>query len=223
MAVIPQSTPTSPAIEVPSPTITDSVMEFFPQPTPAPYVTPNETRINSTPVDYLSFLNRQPEFTKTFIMEGYPVGLLVNVTRGPLYVVFTVNPAIDCLQNPASCAGTDAAPSNPYMTITVLDNQTNETVAEDGYGGIFSSDTGNYNNCNAQSNNGQSSGTISNTYSWVPNDNVCSQSGPRYIKVYRSGQFQIILNGNYLDVTVSVITGSSPQVTPSVTAGDDDS
>jgi hypothetical protein len=219
-AVVPQSATIPQPNTTPVPIITDSVMEFSPQPTPDPYVIQHGARINGTPVQYLSFLNRQPDFTRTYTMNGYPVGLLVNVTQGPLYIVFTVNPENDCLKDPDSCRGSVTVPVNrPYMTITVLDNQTNETVAEDGYGGEFSSDTGNYNNgCSSY----QSS--VSNSYSWAPNDNVCQQPGPRYITVYRSGQFQIIMDGSYLDVTVSIITGSSPYpATTSVTAGDDDS
>src|SRR5208283_215128 len=147
MAVIPHSTPTSISDDVPTPKITDSVTEFSPQVTPNPYVFPQAVQINETPLQYLSFLNRQPDFTKTYTMNGYPVGLLVNVTQGPLYIVFTVNPENDCLKDPDSCRGSvTVSVSRPYMTITVLDNQTNETVAEDGYGGEFSSDTGNYNN-----------------------------------------------------------------------------
>jgi hypothetical protein len=39
-----------------------------------------------------------------------------------------------------------------------------------------------------------------------------SEPGPRYIPVYREGQFQITIQGSYLDVTVSVITGASPDL-----------
>ncbi|MFY9981700.1 MAG: hypothetical protein WAK75_03925 [Methanoregula sp.] len=220
LAIEPQNASTPLAVEVPSPTITDSVTEFSPRPTPDPYVIQHGARINGTPLDYLSFLNRQPEFTKTYMMNGYPVGLLVNVTQGPLYVVFTVNPAYDCLKDPDSCRGSVTVPvSRPSMTITVRNNQTNGVVAEDGYGGEFSSDTGTYNNgCSSDQS------TVSNSNSNAPNDNVCQQPGPRYITVYGSGQYQIILDGSYLDVTISIITGTSPApVTTPVTAGDDDS
>ncbi|MFY9750668.1 MAG: hypothetical protein WAJ89_08590, partial [Methanoregula sp.] len=179
LAIEPQNASTPLAVEVPSPTITDSVTEFSPRPTPDPYVIQHGARINGTPLDYLSFLNRQPEFTKTYMMNGYPVGLLVNVTQGPLYVVFTVNPAYDCLKDPDSCRGSVTVPvSRPSMTITVRNNQTNGVVAEDGYGGEFSSDTGTYNNgCSSDQS------TVSNSNSNAPNDNVCQQPGPRYITV----------------------------------------
>lgn len=198
----------------PSPQITDSVTEFSPTPTASDYVIQHAPRINGTALDYLSFLNWQPDFKKTYTMNGYPVGLLVNVTKGPLYVVFTVTPENDCLKDPESCRGTVTVPVNrPYMTITVVDNKTNDVVAEDGYGGEFSSDTGNYNN-----NCASDQSSVSNTYSWAPNDNVCQQPGPRYISVYREGQFQIIINGMYCSTSVSIITGSS--AAPVSTTGD---
>ena len=137
-AFVPQSASTPLQVEVPSPTITDSITEFSPQPTPDSYIIQHGARINGTPLEYLSFLNRKPDFTKTYTMNDYPVGLLVNVTQGPLYIVFTVKPEYDCLKDPDSCRGSVTVPvSRPSMTITVLDNQTNETVAEDGYGGEF--------------------------------------------------------------------------------------
>ncbi|ABS56901.1 hypothetical protein Mboo_2387 [Methanoregula boonei 6A8] len=207
---------TSVSGSVPSPQATNSVTEFSPAQTPSEYVFPNATPINGTALDYLSFLNQPPEFTKTYTMNGYPVGLLVNVPQGPLYIVFTVSPENDCLKDPDSCRGSVTVPVNrPYMTITVVDNTTGKVVAEDGYGGLYSSNTGgnvNNNGCGS----GQSS--VSNTYSWAPNDNVCQQPGPRYIPVYRVGQFQIIMNGMYCSATVSIITGPSITNSSSVMA-----
>jgi hypothetical protein len=222
MTVVPQRESPTHSVEAPAPNITDSVTEFTPKQTPSEYVIQHGTRINGTPLNYLSFLNRTPDFTRTYTLDGYPVGLLVNVTQGPLYVVFTVSPENDCLKNPDACRGSTTVPvSRSSMTITVVDNQTNETVAEDGYGGMFSSDTGKYSNdCSS------SQGTVSNTYSQPSNDNdnVCQQPGPRYIPVYGCGQYQIILDGSYLDVTVSIITGSSSiPVTSLVTEGKDES
>ena len=37
-----------------------------------------------------------------------------------------------------------------------------------------------------------------------------SLPGPRFIPVYSSGQFQITIQGNYLDVTVAIVTGTLP-------------
>jgi len=199
-ATIPQSEFTPPPDNVPTPQITDSIVEFFPQPTPDPYPIIHGVRINATP--QYSFLTRTPEFTKTYTMKGYPVGILLNVTQGPLYIEYTINPKYDCLNDPESCRGTVLVPVNrPYMTITVRDNQTQQIVAGDGYAREYSSDTGNYQYTNTVA---SADSTEAGTYT--------SEPEPRYIAIYREGQFQIIMDGDYLDVTLSIVTGDPPDM-----------
>ena len=62
--------------------------------------------------------------------------------------------------------------NRPYMTITVLDNQTQQIVAEDGYAREYSSDTGNYQYTNTVA---SSDSTEAGTYT--------SEPEPRYISV----------------------------------------
>jgi hypothetical protein len=178
----------------------DVVIEVTPFTTPNPYPIIHGVRINSTP--QYAFLYRQPEFTKTYTLGGNAVGLLVNVAQGPLYIRYIVKPKYDCLKDPDSCRGTVLVPVNrPYMTITVRDNQTQKIVAESGYAREYSSDTGNYHiTTTVESEDSTEAGTYE------------SEPGPRYIPVYKEGQFQITMEGNYLDVTISVITGASPDL-----------
>ncbi|MDO8871133.1 MAG: hypothetical protein Q7V05_00165, partial [Methanoregula sp.] len=37
-----------------------------------------------------------------------------------------------------------------------------------------------------------------------------STPGPRYIAIYKEGVFHITIEGNYLDVTVKILTGALP-------------
>jgi hypothetical protein len=181
-----------------TPMKSDAVVEVTPFTTPDPYPILHGARINSTP-EY-SFLDRTPEFTKTYTLGGNAVGLLVNVVQGPLYVVYTINPKYDCLKDPDSCRGTVLVPVNrPYMTITVRDNQTQEIVAQSGYGREYSSDTGNYQFTFSGTSPDSSDTGASVTY-----------PGPRYVAIYKEGQFQITMEGNYLDVNLEIITGASP-------------
>ena len=216
---IPNVAPTTPT-PVPVPVLTPAksniVTEVSPILTPDPYVIQHAPRINQTP--QYNFLYRQPEFTKTYTLTGNAYGLLANVVQGPLFIKYTVSPKYDCLSDPDSCRGTVLVPVNrPYLTITVRDNQTGQIVAQEGYGREYSSDTGN--------NNGYSgSGDVSasTTFSSAESDensegysNPAEDSkglGPRYIPVYKEGQFQITLEGNYLDTTISIITGTSPDL-----------
>lgn len=200
------STPTPVPVPVLTPAKSDIVTEVAPYVTPNPYVIQHGARINSTP--QYNFLYRQPEFTKTYTLSSSnPVGLLVNVAQGPLYIVYTVNPKNDCLTD--SCRGTiNQTVNRPYMTITVRDNQTKDIVAEDGYAREFSSDTGRYEftvtETSASNDGSDTSDDSSDTESYT------SAPIPRYIPVYKEGQFLITIEGDYLDVTVSVITGASP-------------
>ncbi|MDD1702536.1 MAG: hypothetical protein LUQ31_06115 [Methanoregula sp.] len=183
-----------------TPLKSEIVIEVTPYTTPDPYPIIPGVRINSTP--QYSFLDRTPEFTKTYTLGGNATGLLVNVVQGPLYIVYTIDPKYDCLMDPDSCRGTVLVPVNrPYMTITVRDNQTREIVAQNGYGREYSSDTGNY-------------GEITYMGAKVDSTDNSGESvatpGPRYIAIYREGQFQITLQGNYLDVNIRIITGASP-------------
>lgn len=178
---------------------TDSVAEVTPFLTPDPYPVIQGTRINATPLDN-DPLDRTPVFEKSYPLDGGAVGLLVNVPKGPLYIAFVVTPEYDCMQNPDSCRGNLAASVNrPYMTITVRDNQTQEIVAEDGYAGKYSSDTGQetFSNSGLDLNTG-----ITSTSTTTP--------GPRYIVLYKEGTYQVTIEGAYLTVDVKIITGDSP-------------
>lgn len=210
-------TPTTVPVPVLTPAKSNIVTEVSPILTPNPYVIQHAARINSTP--QYNFLYRQPEFSKTYTLTGNAYGLLVNVVQGPLYIKYTVNPKYDCLSDPDSCRGTVLVPvNNPYLTITVRDNQTGQIVAQDGYGGQYSSDTGNNNGYSGSDDSDEV--TASTTFSSAESDensegysNPAEDSkglGPRYIPVYKEGQFQITVEGSYLDTTVSIITGSSP-------------
>ena len=215
-AALPQSTPTAVPLPVLTPAKSEIVTAVTPYVTPNPYTFPNAIPINGTPLQP-GFQYRQPEFTATYpVNSTNPIGLLVNVVQGPLYLVYTVNPVNNCLTDPKSCRGTNPAQTDsadstgtsvnsvnkPYMTITVRDNQTGEIVAQDGYGGIYSSDIGHYIITYSGVNLSTSvNGKQKQTYTFEP--------GPRYISIYREGQFQITIQGDYLDVTLSVITGTS--------------
>lgn len=198
---IPQSAPPANPVAVMTQSKSDVITEVTPYLTPDPYVLPQATQINETPPQ-TSFQYRQPEFTKAYKLTGNAAGLMVNVVQGPLYIVYTVNPQYDCLMNPESCRGTVLATVNrPYMTITVRNNQTNEIVAEDGYGRQYSSDTGAYTFTN--------NGYLSTSFNGNTTVTSVSLPGPRYIPIYSGGQFQVTIQGNYLSITVSIITGTS--------------
>lgn len=200
---LPKSTSDSQPAAAPTPEQSTVITEVSPVLTPNPYIIQHGVRINATP--QYSFLYRQPEFTKTYTLSGNgnAVGLQVNVVKGPLFIKFTVDPTNDCLQDPKSCRGTGNVPVNrPWMTITVRNNQTGEIVAEDGYGGEFSSDTGNEQFSN--------SGDLSTSINGVQTYTSVSIPTPRYMAIYKEGQFQITVEGSYLDVTISIITGTAP-------------
>jgi hypothetical protein len=142
-----------------------------------PYPALHTTRINETS-EYAQRA-RKPEFEKTYTLRYNAIGLLVNVTKGPLMVYFDVNPVYDCLDNPDSCRGSPMASVNPpYLTITIRDNETRVIVAQDGYGGEYS-----------------------------------SQKSNRTVTVYGEGRYHITLEGNSVDVTLSISTGTSPYMT----------
>ena len=209
--------PTVPGPQAPPPEIqrpvahltpmkSEVVMEVTPFTTPDPYPAVHGVRINSTP--RYAFIYRQPEFTKTYSLKGNAVGLLVNVAQGPLYIKYTVNPKHDCLKGPDSCRGTVFVSVNrPYMTITVRDNETREIVAVDGYAGEFSSNTGNYKPSGSDSSEESEKTTSTGSADSV---DYVEDPGPRYIAIHKEGRFQVTMEGNYLDVTLSVITGASP-------------
>jgi hypothetical protein len=173
--------------------------------TPDPYPIIHGTRINETP--QYRFLDRLPEFERTYYFDGNATGLLVNVVEGPLYIVYTVTPQHDCLKNPDSCRGNMVNPvQRPYLKITVRDNQTKEIVAEDGYGREFSSDTGNYVFIITGEN---MDGLLSSGFDGSEGSNTVTP-GPRRIIIYKEGSFHITMEGNYIGVHLSIITGSSP-------------
>jgi len=185
-----------PVVEM-TPAKSDIVTEVAPFLTPDPYPIMHGTRINATPLE--NPLDRNPEFEKDYSLRGNSSGLLVNVAEAPLYIVYEVTPDYDCLKEPESCRGTGKAPINiPYLTITVRDNQTQEIVAEDGYGREFSSDIGHYEFVITKTNADGSATTTTST------------PGPRSIKIYREGVFHVTLEGNYLNVNVKILTGTSP-------------
>ena len=220
---VPVVTETVPQI---TPMKSDVVTEVTPFTTPNPYPVIQGVQINGSP--QYGFQYRQPEFTKTYTLSGNAVGLLVNVVQGPLYIVYTINPKYDCLDDPDSCRGTVFVPVNrPYMTITVRDNSTQEIVAKDGYAREYSSDTGTYTfettdgSSDDSNDNTDDDNSVSSSNDNSDNGDYYSNPGPRYIPVYKEGQFQITIEGNYLDVTVSIITGASPDLlTAQEKAGD---
>lgn len=186
-----------------TPVKSDIVTEVTPFLTPDPYPVLHGTRINATP--QYRFLDRQPEFEKKYVFGGNATGLLVNVVEGPLYIVYTVNPQNDCLFNPESCRGTLEEPvQRPYLAITVRDNETGEIVAEDGYGREYSSDTGKY----EFSISGIDPDSLTSSAGGI-STNIVSP-GPRRIVLYKEGKFHVTLEGNYLEIDLSIITGSSP-------------
>lgn len=199
---VPATLPVSPLTEV-TPGKSEIAAEVAPVLTPDPYPILHATRINETP--QYRFIGRTPEFEKTYVLRGNATGLLVNVAEGPLFIVYTVTPQNDCYMSPDSCRGNKEKPAQrPYLTITVRDNQTREIIAQDGYGGVYSSDTGTYTfsvtskNADGLTSSGGTEGT--NTVS----------PGKRFIPVYREGVFHMTIEGNYLDAKIEIITGSSP-------------
>jgi len=133
--------PVRPVSPVPTATA-ESGMEVYnatPDVTPVLYAIQHGTRINQTG---LTSRYVTPSFTHTYTLGGAPIGLGVNVTKGPFLIYFTISPKVDCLNDPDSCRGTLGATVNrPYCTITVTDNLTHKVVAQDGYAREFSSNT----------------------------------------------------------------------------------
>ncbi|MDO8871956.1 MAG: hypothetical protein Q7V05_04385, partial [Methanoregula sp.] len=180
-----------------TPVKSEVVTEVAPVLTPDPYPILHGIRINNTP--QYNRLDRGVEYEKTFHLSGNATGLLVNVVEGPLYIIYEVTPKFDCMASPGSCRGNLKSPvTRPYMTIIVRDNQTREIVAENGYAREFSSDTGNYEFSIASKDDAGSTTTTTST------------PGPRYIAIYKEGVFHITIEGNYLDVTVKILTGALP-------------
>ncbi|OPX64392.1 MULTISPECIES: hypothetical protein [unclassified Methanoregula] len=117
------------------------VTDAPPYMTPDPYPAQHAMRI-STPAEPSRNL-RYPDFRRTFALRGNSTGLVVNATslnNGPLWISFDIEPLHDCLEDAESCRGnTEKTIGRPYFTLTVRDNGTRALVAEDGYGGIYSS------------------------------------------------------------------------------------
>lgn len=119
--------------------------DALPEMTPNPYPVQHAMQINETPLT--SHYMRYGEAKRTYILRGNSTGLVVNATvlKGPLWISFTIKPLYDCIKDPDSCRGkklnseSPQSISLPYFTLTVRNNQTREIVAEDGYGGIYSS------------------------------------------------------------------------------------
>jgi hypothetical protein len=180
-----------------TPAKSDIVSLVTPFTTPDPYPILHARRINATPI--YNRLQRTPEYQGTFVFDGNATGLLVNAVEAPVYIAFIVQPQYDCLKKPDSCRGTLTSPvTRPYLTITVRNNQTEEIVAQDGYGREYSSDTGQY--TFVISNDNGAGGTVTST----------SNPGPRYIALYKAGVYHVNMEGNYLRVKVWILTGSSP-------------
>jgi len=188
-----------PAAEM-TPAKSAAVTEASPILTPDPYPILHGTRINSTGlVNPIWCETCGYEFEKNYKLRGNATGLIVNVVEGPLYIIYTVTPQNDCLENPDSCRGDlKKSVNRPYLTITVRDNQTQEVVAEDGYGREYSSDTGKYEfeitRYDAEGNE------ITTT----------TTPGPRAIKIFREGTYHLTIQGNFIEVNVMIRTGASP-------------
>jgi hypothetical protein len=191
---------TAPVVRM-TPARSEIVVNATPILTPDPYPIQHGTRLNET--RQYSFLDRQPEFVRKFVLRGNATAMIVNVAEGPLYIVYMIDPQNDCTKDPDTCRGDVSkeyatSVQRPWLTITVRDNRTHEIVAQDGYGGIYSSDIGHYKFEVKRTN---ADGSTSNE-EYYP--------GPRYIPIYRDGAFHITLEGNFLDVGLAVITGASP-------------
>jgi hypothetical protein len=202
--------PPGPVLQAPvaemTPVKSSVVTEVAPVLTVDPYPIMHGTRINDTPIE--NPLARAPDFTKSYHLTGNANGLLVNAVEGPLYIVFDVSPSDDCLVSPGSCRGDlNTTVNRAYMTITVRDNRTGEIVAEDGYGRMFSSDTGNYKFTYTSEN---ADSILSSGYNKESETTTTSEPGPRYIAIYREGTFHVTIQGDYLDVNVRILTGDSP-------------
>lgn len=137
---------TSPKVASPRPTpsVIPTTFSIFsdaePILPPDPYPIQHATQINETPLTNRHV--RYAELSRTYVLRGNSTGLVVNATvlEGPLWIGFEVKPLLDCLENVESCrGGVTKTISRPYFTLTVRDNQTREIVAEDGYGGEYSS------------------------------------------------------------------------------------
>lgn len=212
----PSSSPTTPvpaativpeiSVVEPEPVLTAVVQEADPVLTPDPYPVIHGTQFNQT-LTTNPIINGPYEFEKKYTLTGNAVGLTVNVTKGPLYIIYDVTPKNDCLKDPTSCRGDKTRSINrPYLTITVRDNITREIIAEDGYGREFSSDTGKATYSNTGKNTADSL-LSSASYEEVT---TTSTPGPRYIKIYRDGVFHITLEGSFLDVDMRIKTGATP-------------
>lgn len=139
----------------------------------------------TSPVQHVSRNNRTeetarfvrlPEFTRIYSLRGNAIGLLANVTTGPLIIGFDIEPEYDCIEDPDSCRGTsEKTVTRPYCLITVRENGSLGIIARDGYGKEYSSDKLN-----------------------------------RTVTVYGQGVYHITIEGNALDVTLSLTTGASP-------------
>ncbi|AGB01964.1 hypothetical protein [Methanoregula formicica] len=186
-----------------TPSKSAAVEEVAPVLTPDPYPIIHGSQLNQTlKVDPV--YSGPYEFEKTYVFRGNATGLRVNVAEGPLYLIYIVTPQNDCLLEPESCRGEKTKPvSRPYLTITVRDNQTHEIVAEDGYGREYSSDTGDYEFILMSKNTDGllSSGGEIGTNTVTP--------GPRVLRVFREGVFDITFEGNFLDVDLKVKTGAA--------------
>jgi hypothetical protein len=181
-----------------TPVKSDTVQEISPDLTPDPYPIIHGTRINQSWVNNTIYYGPY-EFEKKYTLRGNATALRVNVAEGPLYVIYVVTPQNDCLVSPGSCKGDLLKPVNrPYLTITVRDNQTHDIIAEDGYAREYSSDIGDY-EFKIESRD-DAGNTVTST----------TEPGPRVLKVYREGTFDITFEGNFLDVDVKVKTGATP-------------
>lgn len=198
-----------------TPSKSSAVEEVAPVLTPDPYPIIHGTQLNQTLKEDPVYSGPPYEFEKTYIFRGNATGLRVNVAEGPLYLIYTVTPQNDCLMTPGSCRGDKTKSINrPYLTITVRDNQTRDVIAEDGYGREFSSDTGKATYSNTGS--GTPDGLLSSaTYGDV---SVTSEPGPRVIKIYKEGTFDITFEGNFLDIDLKVKTGATASGTSAAAA-----
>jgi len=133
----------TPALATPlssSPSSPDLVAPALPELPPDPYPVQHAIQAHISPEPLHRV--RIAEFRQTYVLRGNSTGLVVNATalKGPLWIYFDVEPLYDCIENAESCRGDEKKTiSRPYFTLTVRDNRTRETIAEDGYGGIYSS------------------------------------------------------------------------------------
>lgn len=128
---------------------------------PDPYITPDPYRLpyrdftNRSESDLWQpyTLKRYPQFSKMFILRSNSTAIRVNVTQGPLEICLDFSPQFTDPDH-SNMANVDEGGEGEEATgvqmssfvfsnaeVTVIDAASNGTVAQDGYNGVYSTDT----------------------------------------------------------------------------------